>query len=63
MWLITVVPVFVLSIGMFGGSVTAGLVNLVEGAAGGEPIAVTMAALTLPLLGLPWLFWRLVNDR
>jgi hypothetical protein len=48
---------------MFGGTAADALGGFLNGAASGEPLAVAMVILTLPLLSIPWLIWVFVTNR
>ena len=63
LWIVAVVPFFLLGIGMFGMTVAEGWRATTQNAAAGDLMSIAMTALTLCLAGLPWALWVLVKTR
>ena len=63
LWLIVVVPFFVVGTGFSGGTVADGLSVTWRNAAAGDFISLSMVALTMSLVGLPWAIWVLWKER
>ena len=63
LWLVAIVPYFLLGIGMGGLTVWEGLSTTWQNAAEGDPISLAMLLLTALLIGLPWAVWSLIDDR
>ena len=63
LWLVAIVPFFLLGIGMGGLTVWEGLNTTWQNAAEGDPISIAMLLLTALLVGLPWAAWSLINER
>ena len=63
LWLLAVVPFFLLGIGMSGSTVGAALSTTWQNATAGDPISIAMVLLTASLVGLPWAVWALIKER
>jgi hypothetical protein len=63
LWLVAVLPVFLIGIGMGGLTVWEGVNTTWQNAGGGDPISLAMLLLTASLVGLPWAVWSLIKER